>query len=399
MITSIALGDAFEHIRNGMSVKQDKDADGIPITRIETISDGTIDLGRVGYAGLQHTDVEKWLLQPGDILLSHINSVEHIGKCALFEDPTTKLVHGMNLLSMRPKSDILFPRYAMWAMKDPSFKARILKFVNKAVNQASISTTNLKTVEIPLPPLEEQKRIAGILDQADALRRLRTRALDKLNTLGQAIFYEMFAPQIESQDLSGFITIEYACREKLQNGAYFPRESYSEVGVEMVHMGDAFAGTVSRGCLKRVKCSETDLNKYSLVSSDLLIARRSLNFSGAAKPCMIPPSFEPMIFESSFIRIRPNPAVTDALFLFYYLQDPIARGRFVLPNITQSTISGISQSNLKKVLLPKIAAADRSVFRDRHDELLGQIQKQERLVERQNSLFSSLQHRAFRGEL
>ena len=40
--------------------------------------------------------------------------------------------------------------------------------------------------------MEEQRRIAGILDQADALRRLRTRALDKLNTLGQAIFHEMF---------------------------------------------------------------------------------------------------------------------------------------------------------------------------------------------------------------
>ena len=50
----------------------------------------------------------------------------------------------------------------------------------------------LKAGRIPLPPLEEQKRIAGILDQADALRRLRTRTLEKLNTLGQAIFHEMF---------------------------------------------------------------------------------------------------------------------------------------------------------------------------------------------------------------
>ena len=46
--------------------------------------------------------------------------------------------------------------------------------------------------EIPLPPLEEQKRIAAILDQADALRRLRQRSIDRLNSLGQAIFYEMF---------------------------------------------------------------------------------------------------------------------------------------------------------------------------------------------------------------
>lgn len=66
----------------------------------------------------------------------------------------------------------------------------------------------LKSLEIPLPPLEEQKRIAGILDQADALHRLRTRALEKLNTLGQAVFQEMFGdpqsnwPQVAISDVT-----------------------------------------------------------------------------------------------------------------------------------------------------------------------------------------------------
>lgn len=210
MISFIALGDAFEFIRNGMNVKQSKDAGGIPITRIETISDGTVDLNRVGYAGLSLNDTDKWLLEPGDLLLSHINSVEHIGKCALFEGAPTPLVHGMNLLAMRPKRDLLFPRYAMWALKDPSFKKRIQKFVNKAVNQASISVTNLKKIEIPLPPLEEQKRIARMLDQADALRCLRDRALHKLDTLQQAVFNEMFgrvsAPAFEIRDLGRVLT-------------------------------------------------------------------------------------------------------------------------------------------------------------------------------------------------
>lgn len=50
----------------------------------------------------------------------------------------------------------------------------------------------LKRGEIPLPPLADQKRIAAILDHADALRRLRRRAIDRLNILGQAIFQEMF---------------------------------------------------------------------------------------------------------------------------------------------------------------------------------------------------------------
>lgn len=60
------------------------------------------------------------------------------------------------------------------------------------IAQKNLSAKYVRELKIPLPPLGEQKRIAGILDQADALRRLRTRALDKLDTLGLAIFLEMF---------------------------------------------------------------------------------------------------------------------------------------------------------------------------------------------------------------
>lgn len=68
----------------------------------------------------------------------------------------------------------------------------------------------LTDAQIPLPPLEEQKRIAAILDQADALRRLRRRALDRMNTLGQAIFHEMFGISASDFHGPGVSTVEDA---------------------------------------------------------------------------------------------------------------------------------------------------------------------------------------------
>lgn len=50
------FGSLFQFIRNGMNVKQDKSGDGIPVTRIETIANATIDGSRVGYAGLAEED-------------------------------------------------------------------------------------------------------------------------------------------------------------------------------------------------------------------------------------------------------------------------------------------------------------------------------------------------------
>jgi type I restriction enzyme, S subunit len=182
------LGSLFDFIRNGMNIKQDKSGEGIPITRIETISSGEVDLLRVGYAGVESVEAERWLLEPGDILFSHINSVEHVGKCALYDGSPSPLIHGMNLLNLRPNKDTLDPSYFKWVFRSEAFRVKLMPFVNRAVNQASVSIGNLSSIRVQVPTLSEQKRIAAILDQADSLRRLRQRAIDRLNNFGQAIF-------------------------------------------------------------------------------------------------------------------------------------------------------------------------------------------------------------------
>jgi len=80
---------------------------------------------------------------------------------------------------------------------DLSFLCRVLEnydvtpFIS-GTTRAKLTKGQAEKIEIPLPPLDEQKRIAAILDQADELRRLRQRAIDRVKRLGQAIFYEMF---------------------------------------------------------------------------------------------------------------------------------------------------------------------------------------------------------------
>lgn len=110
-------------------------------------------------------------------------------------------------IALARESGLISPMYKVFAV-DPkkvsrSYLIRILKS-DQMVKQygglgdgsvhrrRSVPFARFSEIEIPLPPLEEQKRIAAILDQVDALRRLRARALDRLNALGQAIFHEMF---------------------------------------------------------------------------------------------------------------------------------------------------------------------------------------------------------------
>ena len=96
----VRLGDVLEICKNGLVCPQDSTPEtGIPITRIETISTGTIDWTRVGYVTPENADPEYNVL-PGDVLLSHINSVRHIGKVAKKRDDRL-LIHGMNLIRLR----------------------------------------------------------------------------------------------------------------------------------------------------------------------------------------------------------------------------------------------------------------------------------------------------------
>ena len=126
----VKIGEVFSTIRNGATIQQDKVVDGIPITRIETIADGTVDLNRLGYASVQGENFKDFYLQEGDILMSHINSVAHLGKVAIFEDRNEKIIHGMNLLCLKTYPEKLLPKYAFYYLKSLEFRSSIKKITN-----------------------------------------------------------------------------------------------------------------------------------------------------------------------------------------------------------------------------------------------------------------------------
>ncbi|MBM6900562.1 restriction endonuclease subunit S [Gemmiger formicilis] len=192
------LGDVFTLIRNGASIKQTEGAGGFPITRIETIANRKVDHKKFGYADIVDiTKYESYVLQDGDILMSHINSEKHLGKVALYKKQVNEqIIHGMNLLVLRANPKILLSDYAAYFFETPGFLRQIQKITKKSVNQASFTVTALKELEIPLPSLDEQRRIAAVLDKVTDLIAQRRAQLDKLDLLVEALFNEMFGDPI-----------------------------------------------------------------------------------------------------------------------------------------------------------------------------------------------------------
>ena len=386
-------------LRNGKSVRQSADVNGLPITRIETIADGTINPAKVGFAGLGESDCADWLLQDGDILISHINSTKHLGKCAIYEGDPPALIHGMNLLALRVDPGVAASRYVYWMLSSTGFRRTLPRITKDSVNQSSFNISSFKKLQIPLPPLPEQKRLAGILDAADALRAKRREALAQLDSILQSTFLDMFGDPVTNPKGWEVKPLNELLGEKSTNGAYYPKDAYSSVGIRMVHMANAFYGVVNPNEVKRVDAPLADIEKYGLLPTDILVSRRSLNYEGSAKPCLIPETDEPLIFESSLIRVRPDRERVLTIYLFHYLLNDRARAKYVFPLVTRSTISGISQSNLMKVkvVLPPLDLQLR--FAAVVESIEQQKASQRAHLAELDTLFASLQSRAFRGDL
>lgn len=309
---------------------------------------------------------------------------------------TTPMATNQGFKSFIPRHDLLEPKFLFHWLRA---KRPYLEALGNGATFKEVSKAVVARVEIALPPLPTQRRIAAILDQADALRAKRREALTQLDSLTQSIFIEMFGDPSQSTPSFPSYALDALLASPLQNGAYYPKESYSADGVEMVHMSDAFNGIVNRGALKRVDCSVRDLSKYRLLESDILIARRSLTYEGAAKPCRVPASSEPLIFESSFIRVSPDPSKVETEYLFRYLQNERVRQKHIRPFVTQSTISGINQSNLEQVSVVVPPIDLQRVFAARiHGVETLKATHLAALLE-SDALFASLQHRAFAGQL
>jgi type I restriction enzyme S subunit len=342
--------------------------------------------------------VREWTTKPlklskaGDVLVCVVGATagkvnEGAFDCAI----------GRSVAAVRSNPQKLDARFLFHFLKT---KVMQLRDGSQGAAQGVITKEMIFSLSVALLPLPEQRRIAAILDQADALRAKRREALAQLDSLTQSIFIEMFGDPATNTAALNFEPLESLLEESFQNGAYFPKEMYCDTGgTEMVHMSDAFGGCVKRGHLKRANCSSADVKKYALTTSDILIARRSLTYEGAAKPCMIPSATEPLIFESSFIRVRPDKTKITPLYLFHYLNNDRVKRTHIRPFVTQSTISGINQSNLAQVPVMQPTLELQRIFGVRVQSIEKMRLTQVSSLSELNTLFASLQHRAFRGEL
>ena len=175
---------------NGLVIKQTKAAKGMPITRIETLSNDCFNRDRLGYGDI--FDEEKYshyILDDKDLLMSHINSRTFLGRTVLYRKRNgEKIIHGMNVLRIKTNQDILDPIFASYLFRTSLFKRHIDNIRKDAINQSSFALSDLKNIELYIPTVKEQNKIAYTLQLLDSKITLNRQINDNLEAMAKQLY-------------------------------------------------------------------------------------------------------------------------------------------------------------------------------------------------------------------
>lgn len=337
------IGAAFTLIRNGASIKQTDSAGGIPITRIETIANRVIDRNHMGYADIYNGDkYSSYFLRDGDILMSHINSIQHLGKAAIYHplDEKEKIIHGMNLLVLRANQKILDNQFAYFYFSSDSFLHKLPRITKKSVNQASFTVSELKKIDIPCPALSQQHKIAKILSIIQTLCNKRNEQLKIFDELVKSRFLEMFGM---SEGIDKHLEDVADICSGITKGRKVLGLELREVpymAVSNVKMGYIDLSTV-----KTIMATENEIEQYRLFPNDILMTEggdpdkvgRGAIIRNLPKDC---------IHQNHIFRVRLHKDVLLPEFFEEYLQGNSAR-RYFLKAAKQTT--GIASINMKQL--------------------------------------------------
>jgi len=393
MSNRVLLESIVAKIGNGIDAEQiDQPSDGMfPISRIETIWDGVIDFERVKYAQVTKAEIDKYALQSGDILFSHINSPTHIGKTAIYRSDQP-LIHGINLLLIRVDQKKCYPEYLNYYFKSKNVRALFRARCKKAVNQASLNQPDILELEVPLPPLTEQKRIASLLARADRLRQLRRTAHDLSDSVLQSVFLEMFGDPFRNE--KGWERIEIAelirSGDTINYGVVQPGDDFPN-GTPVIRVGDLDNLDKDITSLKLIDPKiEASYKRSRIVGDEILIAC----VGSIGKIALATEKMKGFNIVRAVARVPADYSLVNRLFLAAYLSMPIIQDFFQRETrtVAQPTLN-ITQIEETPILMPPLSLQEEFAgVVARVESLRGRMGESVRQVE---GLFESLLNQAF----
>lgn len=388
---SVELASVTDSVDYGHTASATMNIAGPKFLRITDIQDGHVDWASVPFCVASAQEEKASKLDVGDIVFARTGATT--GKSFFIRECPERAVFASYLIRVRPNRQIRSDFLARF-FETQDYWAQIARNVRGAA-QGGVNASTLRSLRVPLPPLDEQRRIAAILDQVDDLRRKRRRTLERLDDLRNAIFFDMFVKR-ESNIWTLVHVADIAANIRTGPfGSQLLHSEFVEEGIAVLGIDNA-VNNEFRWDERRFITAEKyqSLRRYTVRPGDVLIT-----LMGTCGRCAVVPDDIPTAINTKHLccitvdKMKVLPAFLHASFLQHpnvLKQLGVQAKGAVMPGLNMAIIKSLELRvppvDLQRTFASRIEALNkvRASCRAHQHHL--------------DRLFASLQHLAFRGE-
>lgn len=336
----------------------------------------------------------------GDVLLAKITPCFENGKIAFAQLNTAYGFGSTEFHVIRANSERLDGRYLVHFLRQDEIRVDGARNMTGSAGQRRVPKHYLESLSIPLPPIPEQRRIAAILDQADALRAKRREALAQLDILTQSIFIEMFGDALTSNS-------RVALSHYIEEFRYGTSNKSGAEGYPALRIPNVTSGSLDLKELKTVEVDDSEFQRLKLCDGDLLFVRTNGNPDNVGRCAVFNPlkvsdsgfDSSEFIYASYLIRARMKSDTVLPVVLQQYLSFGEGRQALRARSKTSAGQFNINTEGLGTLPIPSFPMTLQVAFIARKEAIEQQQTIQRSSLGELDTLFASLQHRAFQGQL
>nr|WP_233076051.1 restriction endonuclease subunit S [Paraglaciecola chathamensis] len=268
----VSLKDVTEIVR-GVTFSKAEGSEMDSVGRIPVIRAGSIQrtlLVHEGQIWVEESKIkEHQLIRKNDIIMcTSSGSADLVGKCAIAGDDHY-VSFGAFCAGIRPNPTKVSPSYLYHFLNSPKFRNWTKN--SSGANIKNIRVSELGDFKFELPPLEEQKGIAAILDKADAIRRKRQQTINLADDFLRAVFLDMFGDPVTNP--KGWEVLVLKEIADIRSGVTKGKKLNLETAVTLPYMRVANVqdGYLSLENVQKITVSPSDAQKCKLIAGDILL--------------------------------------------------------------------------------------------------------------------------------
>lgn len=335
-------------------------------------------------------------VQTGDIIFARMKDTVKVLEIG---NEHRDLIFSTGFAALRPNKEKITSHFLFYFLCSPYFQRQKNKLC-KGATQKAINNINLKQVKIPLPPINQQKRITSVLDQTRSLIDKRKEAMGMLEELTQAIFVEMFGDPVSNRKEWNVAKIEKLVKNIL-SGLSLPGESRkkreNELGV--LKVSSVTTGYFRPEEYKVVKKEDIKKSIIHPLKGDILFSRANTRDLVAAT-CIVDKDYNDLFLPDKLWKIiLDTKQVNPRYFLMVLSHKGYRRTLTKKATGTSGSMLNISKAKFLDTKFPLPPIELQNEFARRIETIETQKSRMQQHLDQLQTQFDALLQRAFTGQL